>query len=170
MDPSTSPPISKLTNDILLFIFSINADMTDESLMCWDDRKIPYKALHVTRRTSQVSRYWRTLILGSPTIWAGVIDLQLFRPSLESWREEVFQRCGRCLLSVKGLCSFERDASACIHEIRTPSSSFSTPTWDQIKNLHVEVTYADQVDDETWLRILCRPAKFLCSFNLQFQY
>jgi len=165
MDPSidgATPPISKLTNDILCFIFSINADMTDESLQ--DHNKLLCRALHVTRRTSQVSRYWRTLILESPTIWAGVIDLELFRPSLENWREEVFRRCGGCLLSVKGVCSFApefTDTDALI--------KFFDTYWDQIKNLHVEVTYADQVDGEIWLKILCRPARFLCSLNLQFQ-
>ena len=173
-DPSisgTPPPINNLTNDVLFFIFSINADMTDESLWWWDDNKISYRALHVTRRTSQVSRYWRKLILGSPTIWAGVIDLDLFRPSLESWREEVFQRCGKCLLSVKGLCSFQRDApETSIFTDKDALIKFFDTYWDQIKNLHVEVTYAHLVDDETWLRILRLPARFLCSFNLQLHY
>ena len=116
LDPSigVTSPINKLPNDVLFFIFSINADMTDESPQCWDDKKLPYRALHVTRHTSQVSKYWRTLVLESPTIWARIIDLELFRPSLESWREEVLRRCGKCLLSVKGLSSFERDSSTSV--------------------------------------------------------
>ena len=173
MDPSiggTSPPISKLTDDILLFIFSINADMTDESLSCGDDEKISYRALHITRHTSQVSRYWRTLILESPTILAGVIDLELFRPSLKSWREEVFQRCGKCLLSVKGLCSFEKSGFPPAFTDTDAVIKFFNTYWDQIKNLHVEVTYADEVDGETWFRTLCRPARSLCSCNLQFRH
>ncbi|KIM42135.1 hypothetical protein M413DRAFT_444602 [Hebeloma cylindrosporum] len=166
MDPSigdTSPPISKLTDDILHVIFSINADMADDSLWSRNDNK-SYRALKVTRHTSQVSRYWRTFLLESPTIWAAVIDLELFRSSLENWREEVFRRCGRALLSVKGWVSWNAltDKDALIN--------FFDTCWDRMKHFHVEVAYAALVGDETWLRILSRPATFLRSFKFQLQY
>jgi hypothetical protein len=71
---------------------------------------------------------------------------------------------------VKGLASFERDLSTSVITDKDALVKFFDTYWDQIKNFHVKVTYSNLVDDETWSRILCRPARFLCSFNLQLQY
>ena len=72
---------------------------------------------------------------------------------------------------MKGLCSFERDApETSVSRDKDTLIKFFETYWDQIKSLHVEVSHAHLVDDETWLSILCRPARFLCNFNLQLQY
>jgi len=76
--------------------------------------------------------------------------LELFRPSLgtRSCREEFFQTCGRCPLSVKGLSSFERDTpETSVFRDKDALVKFFDTYWDQIENL--QVTYAHMVDDET---------------------
>jgi hypothetical protein len=156
--------IDEIPNEILLHIFSLNANMADDDFFSCEPH---YRALNVTRRTSQVSRRWRNIALGTPSIWANVIDLDIFRmDTARDWREEVLRRSGNSLLSVKGYL--------------IPSGgnwnfvegwiifSFLDKYWDRIQNLKIQFTGSEGTfDNDDWLRILCRPSPLLRSFDLQ---
>ncbi|KJA24811.1 hypothetical protein HYPSUDRAFT_38481 [Hypholoma sublateritium FD-334 SS-4] len=87
---SSSIPVN-LNNDVLLSIFTMNADMFSDE-----------RALNTTRIASQVSRQWRDLLLDTPSIWAKLIDMNGIRcaPSYE-WGNEVIRRSGFAPLWIK---------------------------------------------------------------------
>ncbi|KJA24800.1 hypothetical protein HYPSUDRAFT_200349 [Hypholoma sublateritium FD-334 SS-4] len=89
-DPLSSP-IYTINDDILLYIFTFNADMFS------DDNALP-----TTRMTSQVCRHWRDLMLESPSLWAKLIDLDHMSISrTREWLEELFQRSGDAPLWIR---------------------------------------------------------------------
>ena len=156
--------IDEIPNEILLHIISLNANMADDDFFSYEPH---YKALCVTRRTSQVSRRWRNLTLGTPEVWANLIDLEIFKThTATDWREEVLRRSGESLLSVKGfltLCG--RNWNLFGIEI---IFSFLDKYWDRIQHLNIQFSGSEGTfDNDDWLRIFCRPSPLLRSFDLQ---
>ena len=78
-----------LSNDLLWHIFMINAVNASQTT---------YKRLETTRITSQVCVHWRSLILGSPSIWGKLIYFK--RKQDEAWMEEILKRAKDSLLWV----------------------------------------------------------------------
>ncbi|KDR86175.1 hypothetical protein GALMADRAFT_132757 [Galerina marginata CBS 339.88] len=90
---SAKPPILKLHNDILWWIFWLNADMEDEA-----EEEDTIAAIDTLRYSSQVCSVWRHVILSFSSLWGQVINLSHLEH--DDWREEVLRRTGRSLLSV----------------------------------------------------------------------
>lgn len=84
------PAIFNLNEDILLYIFTLNANMLSHE-----------HALDTTRITSQVCRGWRHLMLATSSLWARVIDMDYISyPWSEKWRHELIRRSGDAPLSI----------------------------------------------------------------------
>ncbi len=83
--------IYSLDHDVLSRIFEFNGDMFED-----------YDALQITRRTSQVCRQWRNLMLNTPCLWAKLIDVDhICRRRNNEWRNELVQRSGEALLWIR---------------------------------------------------------------------
>jgi len=106
-ESAKDPLISTLHEDLLWKIFLFNADLNDDisfdaALGRGQDPVFTTNGLTVTRHTSQVCRFWRSLILGSTSIWGRVIDLNVLKASSQIWRDEVLKRTGEAPLDIKG--------------------------------------------------------------------
>ncbi|KJA24817.1 hypothetical protein HYPSUDRAFT_214378 [Hypholoma sublateritium FD-334 SS-4] len=88
----TTSPIYNLNRDILWYIFEINADMFAHA-----------DALEITRKTSQVCRSWRVILLGASQLWARLIDLDTLPTRKTHWRDKVFRRGRAAPLWIKGV-------------------------------------------------------------------
>ena len=87
----SSTSIYVLSQDILIYIFTLNADMFAET-----------RALQTTRISSQVCREWRDLLLGASFLWARLIDLdRLYYNRDHVWRNELIIRSGDAPLWIK---------------------------------------------------------------------
>jgi len=83
-----------LNNDLLWHIFMINATHASQTT---------HERLDTTRNTSQVCQRWRSLILGSPSIWG---KLMIIHTNAEKeWMNEVLKRAKDSLLWVDVYCS-----------------------------------------------------------------
>ncbi|KAH9476405.1 hypothetical protein JR316_0011980 [Psilocybe cubensis] len=84
-----SLPFLHLNEDILFYIFSLNANSADS---------------FIPGRPRLVCHKWRRLILSSPTLWANSLDLELLAGGNDNWRNEVVKRtdkeCMRDFLEV----------------------------------------------------------------------
>lgn len=90
VNPS-STPIHSLNNDILLSIFTMNADMFADQY-----------ALRTTRFTSQVCLNWRSLMLDTPTLWARLIDMGcISHRGSDKWRDKLMRRSGAAPLWIR---------------------------------------------------------------------
>ncbi|KAF8875862.1 hypothetical protein CPB84DRAFT_1853133 [Gymnopilus junonius] len=102
--PQENAPISKLSDDILHYIFSINTDLS--LLTRWTYYGLYYRrpasqsSFLTLLRCSHVSSDWRNTILLSPILWAAVFDLRYLRN--HEWMEEVIRRTGQAPLSIIG--------------------------------------------------------------------
>ncbi|KAF8802064.1 hypothetical protein BYT27DRAFT_7113497, partial [Phlegmacium glaucopus] len=81
--PNTRASVLRLNNDVLYYIFKLNADM-----FSYED------ALSNTRKVSQVCQGWRNIILGSPSMWGRLLDFDSLRWSSDNWQNEVLRRSG----------------------------------------------------------------------------
>ncbi len=79
---TSSTSIHNLTDDILIYVFTLNADMFAQKY-----------ALYTTHITSHVCRQWRDLLLGASYLWARLIDLDLLCNDWHHvWRNEIIRR------------------------------------------------------------------------------
>ncbi len=92
MSELSSASIPSLNYDILMYIFTLNADMFADK-----------HALRTTRMTSQVCREWRDLLLGASLLWARLIDLDVLDDNTRCyiWRNELVLRSGTAPLWIK---------------------------------------------------------------------
>ncbi|KDR76937.1 hypothetical protein GALMADRAFT_420002 [Galerina marginata CBS 339.88] len=98
-EPEVAPPISMLHDDLLWLIFMVNTEIRPAN-------DAQYDRLQIARRTSQVSRRWREVILQSSSLWGRLIDLNALEgPRRENWRNEVYTRTGNSLLWICGRLS-----------------------------------------------------------------
>ncbi|KDR82245.1 hypothetical protein GALMADRAFT_135605 [Galerina marginata CBS 339.88] len=165
--------ISRLHEDILYYIFELNADMylEEESNSSDDDGQtssdpndnaLNDHALNVIRHTSQVCRCWRGLIIGSPMIWGNIIDLNLLRQVNNLWRKEVIKRTGNSRLSVKGVVKCKGSTGEFFADLMKNH-------WLRIRKLNVKIYDYQFLDDETW-QALQHPAPHLEFFKLDIEY
>ncbi|KJA26698.1 hypothetical protein HYPSUDRAFT_282607 [Hypholoma sublateritium FD-334 SS-4] len=140
-----------LQYDLLHYIVDMNADMFSDGT-----------ALETTRRTAQVCRTWREMMLNTPALWANLIDLDKLRLASNEWRVEVLRRSGDALLSLK--------AEFAIAAAPSPISQFFfnilDSRWDRIQRLYVRsVVCSSELSD--WAPLF-RPAPHLKSCVLHF--
>ncbi|KJA19386.1 hypothetical protein HYPSUDRAFT_893779 [Hypholoma sublateritium FD-334 SS-4] len=93
-----------LNDDVLSHIFEFNADMFSD---CF--------ALLTTRITSQVCPRWRALVLGMPSLWGKLIDIdKICDHRSDKWRNEIIRRSGAAPLWIRSIgdVSYERREDA----------------------------------------------------------
>ncbi|KAF9476846.1 hypothetical protein BDN70DRAFT_881897 [Pholiota conissans] len=148
---ATIPPAFKLDDYLLWRIFITIAD-SEEGI----HRLYPYhsSALHTIRRGSQVCRYWRDVILNSPSLWASVVNLTHLQQKTDHWRDVVLRRSGTALLTVTGAVDI---AQSLLFILDTQ--------WKRIRKLDVVVYDFRSLEDERW-KALQQPAPCLESFRL----
>lgn len=104
----SQPKISRLHQEILQYIFSLNARPCvdigqepdgDPQIIALRDDSSPGPLLPI-RYASQVCRQWRTTILSSPTLRANALDLNFLTQKNGNWRNEVLKRTGESPLTV----------------------------------------------------------------------
>lgn len=102
-------PISKLNDNILWSIFHFNSHPFEysledgpEEISSFLEQPNSEPPLVHNRRTSQVCRQWRRVIVNSPSIWGNAIDLQYVNQSGDEWRKEELNRTGNAPLTVIG--------------------------------------------------------------------
>ncbi|KDR81100.1 hypothetical protein GALMADRAFT_136154 [Galerina marginata CBS 339.88] len=86
--------ILNLNNDVLWYIFSVNAEMKQSP-----EGQTP--ALLTLRQTSQVCSHWRELSISSSSLWARVLNLNFLSQTRPDWREEVTRRAGTAALYIQ---------------------------------------------------------------------
>jgi hypothetical protein len=152
-------PIYNIPNDLLFKIFSINASyqLTVEPRY--------FKPITTTRFSSQVCKQWRRLILGSPSLWGGLLYLNDLILGSDDWRNEVLSRTKKTMLTVR----------VCLRD----ESRKTTPLllkildeeWPRIQHLEVEawqIMATGDFDDDRWLSIQ-RPTENLRFISLRFR-
>ncbi|KAF8965057.1 hypothetical protein BDZ97DRAFT_811493 [Flammula alnicola] len=140
----------------------IQACSPDDPYEDFGSRLFRFSALTTTRRTSQVCRYWREVILGSPSLWGRAIDLDHLKQKKPRWRNEVLRRTGDASLFVKG-SSVETASQADF------LLSLLDMHWSRIREFYVTFRFEAKsiLDDERW-GVIQTPAQDLQSFTLVF--
>ena len=152
-------PISMCTDDVLLTIFSIGGDINRRFSMNKVHETSP---ISITRRSSQVCKEWRQLILGSSLLWGKLLDLNDLNPGNDRWRKEVLRRTKNAMLHVRvDLDPAQPVATSLLFDILDKK-------WSTIRNLEVSTSHSGHYDDERWLAIH-RPTDNLRTIFLDFQ-
>ncbi|KDR68310.1 hypothetical protein GALMADRAFT_272715 [Galerina marginata CBS 339.88] len=153
----SNSPVSYLDDDVLLYIFKINAHLPGEY------RTAGPHPLIVTRMTSQVCRRWRALVVDSPSIWASLIDIDLLNTTTEDWSDEVMRRTGSSLLSVKGNILLPLKTS------RSLLSDLLANHWSRIQEFTMWIA-PDALDSSLLDIFWDKPAPNLEKFSLGYNY
>ncbi|KDR81107.1 hypothetical protein GALMADRAFT_136160 [Galerina marginata CBS 339.88] len=154
-----SHAILNLDDDVLWYIFSINADMEHDT-----EGRIP--ALFTLRYTSQVCSRWRELTIGSPSLWARILNVNLLSQTGTDWKEEVIRRTGTALLHVKALSKLYQPRWS----LRRDSlKGLLKPHWSRIRRLDLEFySLPFLVCEEPWQRLFERQASSLEILKIMF--
>ncbi|KDR77826.1 hypothetical protein GALMADRAFT_414243 [Galerina marginata CBS 339.88] len=153
------PTILNLHNDILWWIFYLNADMEDEA-----EEEDAIAAIDTLRYSSQVCSRWRQVILSFSSLWGQVINLSHLEH--HDWRDEVLRRTGRSLLSVLWV---KPDVERLSGDI---AAEILKRHWDRIRWLELNFTYPHIMDDVNilqFLNIFQRPSEVLEIFRVSFK-
>ncbi|KJA24819.1 hypothetical protein HYPSUDRAFT_200365 [Hypholoma sublateritium FD-334 SS-4] len=166
--PSNSP-IQCLDFDLLWCIVKMNANMFEDD-----------KALEITLATSRVCRNWRSSMLGMPSIWAHLIDLDRLHCRTVAFRCEIIRRSGTALLWMKarGCINHHRHTMRYHRRIGTNSRTdrircvkyvlgMIDEHWSQIQRLEASMCFSEDVNPNQW-GPLYLPAPHLESLNLVF--
>ena len=165
-DSTQSPPsMSTLNQDLLWQIFMMTADMTQDN----ERNSVFYNII----QASQVCRTWRDLLLGSPSLWARIIDLTILSKASDDLRKEILGRTGTSLLSIKGRIS-DSASSESLVDSSSPVGFFLAllrDEWARIR--HLDVILHDSVFNlltGPLSDLLSRPAPTLCTFKFSLSY
>ncbi|KAF8869002.1 hypothetical protein CPB84DRAFT_1805591, partial [Gymnopilus junonius] len=128
--PLQCSPISKLNRDILLLIFSLNADMFSppEYDLGRGTTLTNHFALDTTLTTSRVCGVWRDVILESPSIWDRILQLERMRELGKEGREEIMKRTGSAPLCILGPSEVYEEMQS--QESVREAVFFDTLLWD----------------------------------------
>lgn len=169
-DGAEDPFIFKLHEEIVWRIFLFNADLNDEIVVDLgrslaappgQDPAFTTNGLTVTRRTSQVCRSWRSLILSSSAIWGRVIHLHILNHASQMWCHEVLKRTGEAPLDIKG-------ELLGMSPTRTPFFSFLVEHhWARIRSLDISIFGVPWIREEAW-GFLKQPAPNMQVFSISF--
>ncbi|KAF9539890.1 hypothetical protein CPC08DRAFT_770898 [Agrocybe pediades] len=170
-------PASRLSDDILFMVFSLNTMQDDyflNPLHFPQDWLLDQEdALLTARRTSQVCTQWRNVMLSSSSIWARSLHLKHLEQERDEWRNEMLRRIGSPR-------SYPRAKDFFLDFV-------AGEYWERVERLHTLVTpffwtpdstppaVDDKIDtkdsfeeelssDPRWL-FLCRPAPSMRIFN-----
>ncbi|KDR67448.1 hypothetical protein GALMADRAFT_1086653 [Galerina marginata CBS 339.88] len=121
-----SPPIAKLDNNILWYIFYLNAEMES-----WTTERMN-PALLTLRYTSHVCRDWRSLVVESPSLWAGALNFNFLSQKRDEWRKEVVRRTGTAPLRIKS-----RGNHTALWAIDEFFRDFLKDNWNRLDNVDV---------------------------------
>ncbi|KDR78579.1 hypothetical protein GALMADRAFT_244019 [Galerina marginata CBS 339.88] len=155
-------PISKLHRDILWHIFMKNADMSiTSSSHDLIHLSAAFSALTTARRSSQVCRHWRDVILSSSSVWSRCIDLHDLRQEHPHWRDEVLLRTGQSPLHVKGIIATSDETMFLL--------SLLDSNWERIRELEIDILDYSAVNDVRW-SVFLRPAPTVRSVSIAFRW
>ncbi|KIM34926.1 hypothetical protein M413DRAFT_32909 [Hebeloma cylindrosporum] len=152
------PQIAKLNRDLLWQIFALNADIAAGApANTHSDYLFNLSPLTITRHSSQVCASWRQLILGSPSLWGNMIDLESLQQKSDTWRNEVLLRTGNSELSIKG-------------NVMAETSEFFVSLfknhWTRIKRIQVLFCMHAEEWPDAWNALGCpAPSLRLCSIH-----
>ncbi|KAF9475196.1 hypothetical protein BDN70DRAFT_270676 [Pholiota conissans] len=150
-------PIFTLPRELLRDIFTVNTHTYPYSPN-FEYRLFP---VTITRRSSQVCRLWRDIILASPMIWGRCLDIDILEHS-QTWADEVLRRAGNsALLAVRGL-GVQTELG---HVEQGFARRVIRECWERIMVLDIEPTW-DMLRDAGVQDSLCRPAPNLREFYL----
>ncbi|KDR68522.1 hypothetical protein GALMADRAFT_256750 [Galerina marginata CBS 339.88] len=163
-------PISKLHAELLLSIFHMNT-LTDvvnaESDAAWFSDvspKMQDRPLTIVRRSSQVCRKWRGVILESSSLWGKVVDMSLLCGLARGhWLNEVIRRSGQQFLHVT-------TDNAGVSSRLPALIVLLDDHWERIRSLNVTMVVgysAGMLVREEVSRILRRPTEVLQSFRVE---
>ena len=130
---SRNSPIYRLNSDILWHIINLNADMFAD-----------YAALETTLSTSRVCRDWRGFMLGIPSLWAKLIDLDHLLERTSKYRSEILRRSGAALLWIKTRGNITEDIEESQHLMRVALDVLSK-NWYRIQKLYLTI-YVDHLN------------------------
>lgn len=152
--------VSRLSQDILWYIFSLNT--FDDGDLLDSSHSIDTENYFLTaRHTSQVCAKWRSIIVSSSYIWANIINLDHLNQKSHYWRNEILRRTGNCSLSI----------IATLRKGDLSSDFFISLIdlhWDRIRRLLLSVdSEYRNARDPTW-NILQRPAPNMQLFSAHF--
>ncbi|KAF8185109.1 hypothetical protein BJ912DRAFT_1060657 [Pholiota molesta] len=158
-------PISRLDRDVLWHIFSINADSSNSSVPYWSPPSDPqFSPLAISRRLSQVCRFWRRIILESSSIWGKCLDLDLLRQRNDRWRREVLRRAGTALLVVRARTALMHNPHVGVQKWLIDIIS---DYWTRIGVLDIVIGSSDILKSPKVQSALRRPAPHLRLFAIQ---
>ncbi len=150
---TSSTSIHNLKDDILIYIFTLNADMFAQKY-----------ALYTTHITSHVCRQWRDLLLGASYLWARLIDLDLLCNDWHHvWRNEIIRRSEGAPLWIRfesERISYRKDHGAISAPTEYISEFFCRivkENWHRIQRL---VVYREDWNSVIY-SMLCYPAPYL---------
>jgi len=162
-------PITKLNRDLLWQIFSLNADIDAGPQgvvkISETDDIFRLSPLTTARHTSQVCASWRQLIIGSPSLWGNMIDLESLQQRSDTWRNEVLLRTGNSELSIKGNILWDTKNVTEFLVLLLKNH------WTRINRIHVGIYNSGTRDWplDAW-SALGRPAPRLRSCSILFEY
>ncbi|KJA24383.1 hypothetical protein HYPSUDRAFT_526272 [Hypholoma sublateritium FD-334 SS-4] len=145
--PARPIPITELGSDVLYEIFlantyreigSIPKDATQFDLS--------HSPLTITRRTSQVCRMWRDIILQSPLIWARCIDLDCLDQKTNNWRQLVLQRTAETMLCITAVSATRRMVPE-RHGLATFFARLLDERWERIAEIDISIHVEDLKDN-----------------------
>lgn len=146
-----------LPDDLLLNIFSVNADMNRRILIT----ERYFTPLNMTRLSSQVCKHWRHLILGCPTLWAGILNLNDLISGSDTWANEILSRTKEAMLNVRVVLRENTQA------VTSLFFKILDEEWPRIQHLVASVDAYGDYNDDRWLS-LHRPTENLRSIALSF--
>ena len=150
--------ISLLQDDILWRIFTyIGHDRTHRS-----DTDTKRHPLTIIRNVTHVSRAWRNLLIGSTSIWAGMIDMNVMGTFSEHWRTEIMRRTGESPLRVYGRVVGHHKPT------REFFVSIMVHLWPRVQELDVDILNSNIFDEGTWDAFWDIPPKQLSCFRVSF--
>ncbi|CAA7261327.1 unnamed protein product [Cyclocybe aegerita] len=123
------------------------------SFVDWNQRALP-----VTCTTSHVCRAWRAVILASPALWGGLVDLNVLQYISEDGVQEIMKRTGTAPLSVQGTIRSARSRKFIVSLINTD--------WSRIRVFDVAIrdSLVCSPSKTDW-KVLFTSAKSLEYFN-----
>ncbi|KAF8889736.1 hypothetical protein CPB84DRAFT_1849270 [Gymnopilus junonius] len=161
MEYTTFPsPITKLGQDILWSIFSLNADM-DEPLeydAFLDKNFENISALDNVMIASQVCQSWRSLLLRSPSVWGRVVRLNRLSELGKIGRKEIMKRTGNAPLCIKGSVQGKQSNYFFLSELFQKD-------WSRMRKIDIRIRRQGLYDDTLW-DVFLRPTPHLVSFKI----
>ncbi|KDR68570.1 hypothetical protein GALMADRAFT_146224 [Galerina marginata CBS 339.88] len=137
---------------------------TDLAWLCNDQLETQDRPLTIIRRSSQVCRKWRDIILGSPLLWGKLLDMSLLSELARGhWMNEVVRRSGRSPLHIT---TDNEGVSRRLSSLVTLLDDH----WERVQVLNVILKVwvsTDTIRSEI-SQILRRPTSCLRSFKLDF--